>query len=130
MPALQVRNNHIAEERRQWGGVTLLDFDSIRLPEHLEELSRASNVPRAWRMMWHVEPPEVLPVTLPPRTVRTTELDWFTSHFEELESQYAGQWLAIVDSKVVAHATDVTELWKQISEGGYSRPFLARAGNV
>ena len=62
-----------------------------------------------------------------PKPVVFRGLDWFLANFDALVREYNGQWLAISDDAVVAHADTPDELGRKISELGIMRPFVVRA---
>ena len=38
------------------------------------------------------------------RIAKMPNLDWYTEHFDELMAEYSGEWLAIADQSLLAHA--------------------------
>lgn len=62
-----------------------------------------------------------------PRTaeLRTAELGWLEDHAEDVE-QYAGEWIVIEGTEIVAVADSETEADRQAREKGVSIPFVIR----
>lgn len=53
---------------------------------------------------------------------------WFEDHQEEIRLQFMGEWVAISDTGLVAHATELRELCHQI-EGLDERPLIIPVSN-
>ena len=51
-------------------------------------------------------------------------LEWLSAHLEELTRQYAGRWIAISNSQVVASSTDLANLLHDLKVYGVERPFV------
>jgi hypothetical protein len=55
---------------------------------------------------------------------RDAELAWLRAHERELAKQYAGQWIAVDGSELVAIAPDLLDLLQQASDKGHPHPFV------
>ena len=53
-------------------------------------------------------------------------LDWVSRHLDELRRQYAGQWIAVMEDRVVAIAPNLAGLLDQIHAAGVERPFVTQ----
>jgi Family of unknown function (DUF5678) len=58
-------------------------------------------------------------------TAEVSNLDWYTSHLEELRAEYPGEWVAIVDHDVVAHHSTFAGLL-EVSRQLDARPFVVQ----
>ena len=38
------------------------------------------------------------------RVAKMPNLDWYSEHFDELMAEYPGEWIAIADQRLLAHA--------------------------
>jgi hypothetical protein len=54
-------------------------------------------------------------------------MDWFLAHFDDLCTQYPGEWLAIKNCAVVAHAATPIALREAVQALGVKRPFVTKA---
>ncbi|MFQ5914132.1 MAG: DUF5678 domain-containing protein [Nitrospinota bacterium] len=53
-------------------------------------------------------------------------LDWLSANLEDLMTNYAGQWIAIIEDKVVAYSRDLADLMKKIRESGVRNPLITQ----
>lgn len=60
----------------------------------------------------------------PPR--QASDLEWLSRNLPELETRYAGQWIAVDRGEVVAAATDLPGLLQRIGELGVEGPFITQ----
>lgn len=51
---------------------------------------------------------------------------WFLDNFNNLKSNYYGEWIAIHDQRLVAHNFDHKELIKEVKKQNIKRPFITR----
>jgi hypothetical protein len=54
-------------------------------------------------------------------------MDWYLEHLPTLALEFPGEWLAIVDNEVVAHAATTEQLAQQVEALGLRRVFVACA---
>lgn len=57
-----------------------------------------------------------------PAPSQSNNLDWLSKNLENVRAEYGGRWVAIADERVVAAASDLSQLLSQISE--YEEPFI------
>ncbi len=57
---------------------------------------------------------------------QASDLEWVSRNLPELETRYAGQWIAVDRGKVVAAATDLPALLRRIAELGVEGPFITQ----
>ena len=55
---------------------------------------------------------------------RAAELDWLEQHQDELAVRYAGEWVAIDGSALVAHATTLEAVVRLARERGHPDPLI------
>ncbi len=53
---------------------------------------------------------------------RSDELDWLSENLESIHQDYAGQWVAIFENRIVASANDLPSLMNQITQ--LDKPFI------
>lgn len=55
-----------------------------------------------------------------------TGLDWVEANFKELRATYPGEWIAVVDEQVIAHAPSGKELRELLINMHVYAPFIKR----
>lgn len=53
-------------------------------------------------------------------------LEWLSAHLRELETSYAGQWIAAANNQVVAASDSLSALLEQLSDLGVKSPFVTQ----
>lgn len=53
-------------------------------------------------------------------------LEWLSRHLPYLRTKYAGQWIAVINNQVIAAATDLPDLLKQVRDSGMEHPFITQ----
>ena len=61
---------------------------------------------------------------MPEEDFRAAEMKWLQEHSAEIGPRYAGEWIAIDGSQLVAHARDLTTLMREANEIGHPNPFV------
>lgn len=59
-------------------------------------------------------------------------LGWISSHLDELQSQYGGQWVGVARGRVIASAPNLQELMAELGRLGVTDPFITQipAGSI
>lgn len=59
-------------------------------------------------------------------------LNWVSSHLNELQSRYGGQWVAVARETVVTSASTLPQLLERLRRSGVSNPFITQipAGSI
>jgi len=58
--------------------------------------------------------------------VSDVEMYWISDHYNELIELYGGEWIAVVDDRVVAHALTTPELREMLDLLGVTSIFLEK----
>ena len=61
-----------------------------------------------------------------PAKAKTSNLDWLGIHLSELQSKYAGQWIAIDRQTVVASAQELADLLTSLGNKTGIAPFITQ----
>jgi hypothetical protein len=61
-----------------------------------------------------------------PAPIGADKLEWISNSLRDLEKSYAGQWIAVDDSGVVAAAPELSALLEQVRERGVVAPFVTQ----
>lgn len=61
--------------------------------------------------------------TATPAVTMSAEMEWLTSHTEEL-SGFRGEWLLIMGRELIAHSKDFKEIHNAVEAHGITAPFL------
>lgn len=59
---------------------------------------------------------------------RDVDRRWVHEHIDELGA-YDGNYIAVVDCRVVIHGTNLSKVVDQVKQQGLSAPFITRIGN-
>ena len=102
-------------------------LDSIGIDWHLTE--SGDLMVRTWEVVAENFVPkeqvaEIQGSRTPPR--QASELEWLSRNLPELETKYAGEWIAVVSGEVVGAATDLPSLLQMIGERGVDDPFITK----
>jgi hypothetical protein len=70
------------------------------------------------------QPADAISFHFKPEPEPVDDLDWLIFNIVELRHQYAGQWIAIAQGRVVASTSTVPELKEVIETTGVERPLV------
>ena len=53
-------------------------------------------------------------------------LEWLSGHLDDLQANYSGQWIAVLDNQVVAASGNLPNLLQTLSDEGVECPFVTQ----
>lgn len=100
-------------------------YDFVFVPENAAWAPIFVQVKAGFRPRVDIESDTGAAQDRPEQEFRSLELAWLEANRAELAARYAGEWVAIDGSQLLAHAGDLPEVVRLASENGCSHPFIA-----
>ncbi|MCK4792337.1 MAG: hypothetical protein KAV87_51885 [Desulfobacteraceae bacterium] len=127
-PSTETMKNQFVESVGTSGSTPeeMLDqLDSYGIEWHLTEEGDL------WIKYWQVGAEKFVPAEYVAklqgnRTVNneTTALEWMSKQLPELEKEYSGKWIAVVDNQVAAASDNLPDLLQQVQKLAIEHPFI------